>query len=363
MNKIGRNDPCPCGSGKKYKKCCEKGNVVTIDSLLEEETQRIQFTILDFAYTNYEWKLNHERDRAAQKYHLFTLEEAAVDILFDGWFVTTYPIEKGKTVIEDFIKKQLHTVKRHGVKEIISKWNQSQFVIGEVTEIEGNRVRVHDILRDQIFDFQDNSRLEVGDYAAGIALPYRENIVIPFSILFKFKKEFGTKYRRFLHSEYDSFNGSVQDYFKESYLRIVDHFMAINANPKSESEFEMVDIGELEWGSVNEKLAAEELVYFMEDYQVSNEVISLSLQLLSQYFEMRSPRIQNPSIYAASMFHLVAQYITFGHSFSQKELARHFDVSVGSISSRYLDMDEFIGEDLLRTIQSAKSNGNRQQLA
>ena len=23
-NKIGRNDPCPCGSGKKYKKCCRK---------------------------------------------------------------------------------------------------------------------------------------------------------------------------------------------------------------------------------------------------------------------------------------------------------------------------------------------------
>ncbi|VHO02136.1 SEC-C metal-binding domain-containing protein [Candidatus Rhabdochlamydia sp. T3358] len=23
MNKTGRNDPCPCGSGKKFKKCCE----------------------------------------------------------------------------------------------------------------------------------------------------------------------------------------------------------------------------------------------------------------------------------------------------------------------------------------------------
>ena len=21
-SKLGRNDPCPCGSGKKYKKCC-----------------------------------------------------------------------------------------------------------------------------------------------------------------------------------------------------------------------------------------------------------------------------------------------------------------------------------------------------
>ena len=23
--KIGRNDPCPCGSGKKFKKCCGSG--------------------------------------------------------------------------------------------------------------------------------------------------------------------------------------------------------------------------------------------------------------------------------------------------------------------------------------------------
>jgi uncharacterized protein len=22
VGKVGRNDPCPCGSGKKYKKCC-----------------------------------------------------------------------------------------------------------------------------------------------------------------------------------------------------------------------------------------------------------------------------------------------------------------------------------------------------
>jgi preprotein translocase subunit SecA len=24
VEKIGRNDPCPCGSGKKYKQCCGK---------------------------------------------------------------------------------------------------------------------------------------------------------------------------------------------------------------------------------------------------------------------------------------------------------------------------------------------------
>jgi len=24
--KVGRNDACPCGSGKKYKQCCGQGN-------------------------------------------------------------------------------------------------------------------------------------------------------------------------------------------------------------------------------------------------------------------------------------------------------------------------------------------------
>ncbi len=24
-SKLGRNDPCPCGSGKKYKRCCQRG--------------------------------------------------------------------------------------------------------------------------------------------------------------------------------------------------------------------------------------------------------------------------------------------------------------------------------------------------
>jgi hypothetical protein len=32
--KIGRNDPCPCGSGKKYKKCCLLKQDVSLDALL-----------------------------------------------------------------------------------------------------------------------------------------------------------------------------------------------------------------------------------------------------------------------------------------------------------------------------------------
>ena len=32
MKKLGRNDPCPCGSGKKYKQCCLKSENISRDS-------------------------------------------------------------------------------------------------------------------------------------------------------------------------------------------------------------------------------------------------------------------------------------------------------------------------------------------
>jgi hypothetical protein len=39
MMKIGRNDPCPCGSGKKYKKCCwEKDEAAAHASTVTAET-------------------------------------------------------------------------------------------------------------------------------------------------------------------------------------------------------------------------------------------------------------------------------------------------------------------------------------
>src|SRR5262249_17650375 len=33
-DKVGRNDPCPCGSGKKYKKCCGARSISSFDFLM-----------------------------------------------------------------------------------------------------------------------------------------------------------------------------------------------------------------------------------------------------------------------------------------------------------------------------------------
>ena len=39
--KVGRNDPCPCGSGKKYKKCCLGKDLATRDRQIKREDERL----------------------------------------------------------------------------------------------------------------------------------------------------------------------------------------------------------------------------------------------------------------------------------------------------------------------------------
>jgi hypothetical protein len=40
MAKIGRNDPCPCGSGKKYKECHQKDGEAFLAKLARREEKR-----------------------------------------------------------------------------------------------------------------------------------------------------------------------------------------------------------------------------------------------------------------------------------------------------------------------------------
>ncbi len=49
MEKTGRNDPCPCGSGKKYKKCCEaklSRKTAMSDRKIEDQTRTSGFSHL-----------------------------------------------------------------------------------------------------------------------------------------------------------------------------------------------------------------------------------------------------------------------------------------------------------------------------
>ena len=89
MSGIGRNDPCPCGSGKKYKRCCS--------AAFEAEERQIGTELVGAAQA-IEWLFEHHGEvvDAAIAIHFFGiddpdelsafLEELPRDLR--GWIVT-----------------------------------------------------------------------------------------------------------------------------------------------------------------------------------------------------------------------------------------------------------------------------------
>ncbi len=65
--KAGRNDPCPCGSGRKFKQCCERKASVA-------EIYEIEGVTISEATAHPEYLLTKERMREMRSYELFALE-------------------------------------------------------------------------------------------------------------------------------------------------------------------------------------------------------------------------------------------------------------------------------------------------
>ena len=77
--KIGRNDPCPCGSGKKYKKCCLHKATSPVTSLGRRKIRRTEGelvpALMEYAQKCYRPGAMHEA------WHEFTLwDDVPMDV-------------------------------------------------------------------------------------------------------------------------------------------------------------------------------------------------------------------------------------------------------------------------------------------
>lgn len=107
--KVGRNDPCPCGSGKKYKKCClnkdearksEKTSVTPKEIKLRD--QLVSFSAKERYKKDFE-KAYRLFWRRPFKEPLVLGENEEADFgFFADWFIHDFTLKNGLTIIEEF---------------------------------------------------------------------------------------------------------------------------------------------------------------------------------------------------------------------------------------------------------------------
>src|SRR5215212_3201626 len=107
MPKVGRNDPCPCGSGKKYKHChlpIEEAAQAeqlrlrrAVDTLLPKmiAAARARATAVPEAFSRF-WNGKYSLDQLEE---LGDLEGRGAE-RFLTWFAFDYPLDDGRTLAE-----------------------------------------------------------------------------------------------------------------------------------------------------------------------------------------------------------------------------------------------------------------------
>ena len=113
MSQAGRNDPCPCGSGKKYKKCCLLAASLPSGAYTQAERRSAQIALGRFG-----WRQEFDGDRAVAEARFWggavdlvpederpgVLEQGAV--FFQDWFTTDFRLAGGRTLLEQFLERE-----------------------------------------------------------------------------------------------------------------------------------------------------------------------------------------------------------------------------------------------------------------
>lgn len=166
---VGRNDRCPCGSGKKYKKCCESKNAVVVADVHADELERVlqsfyeeypeRKDIPEFIELANEWKSTLKS---------FLAEEMIEAIVLDEFF-----FHRRVDIWTGFLEKQRKKQVRPSVLQALKEWQKPRLFIGEVTEVEVDYMIVKSILDDELIHLQRESDKPVspGAYLNCFLLP------------------------------------------------------------------------------------------------------------------------------------------------------------------------------------------------
>ena len=164
---VGRNDPCPCGSGKKYKKCCEGKQQTTSSTVFHEEIENVLQTF----YTNYPERKDIREfielvqawaPKLEKKLHRELVEAVALD----EYFFHQRP-EIWTNYLQTMAKKMI----RPSTIELLKTWTNPIFFIGTVETVEDKYFTAVSALDGTMYMIQKRKPKTDSNWDARIRIP------------------------------------------------------------------------------------------------------------------------------------------------------------------------------------------------
>ncbi|MFA9557092.1 YecA family protein [Evansella sp. AB-rgal1] len=335
MSKLGRNEPCPCGSGQKYKKCCIKKQVqpATLDSSAQQQLQQFLPKLLDFSKT-FDRELQPLYDRYTATYRNLHESDARAfsQILFHWLIFNANIFEDDRTVVQRFIEQE-RSHYADNVIEIIERWGQVAPTL-YLVEKQGETASLKDCFNNFIVVPEQTdalNKLDAGDFLFGYVYPTATGVVLGTDSLLIPEKyvslclhEYGELYRNYKEGEETEQSFVTRNF--PTIIGILVYILEQKDNTIHKTNKSAKNVYEVFYKNSS-----------LEDYP-SNTILTAKNNWLT-YYEKTEPKIQKPEVFAAVLEYWVSKQENQWTNISQKSLGEKYGVSPATISSRYKELE------------------------
>jgi tetratricopeptide (TPR) repeat protein len=340
--KVGRNDLCPCGSGKKYKKCCGVNEVISLTQVLESDIDDLEKKLLHFALRNYGNQIEESFENFQQEYDLNNDDEVKFfEFVHTIWFTLFAKTDQGGTILDQFITSELRKIKRPKLKQVVQSWKNARVFFGTIISIEDNNYIIEDLFSSERLEAVVVTNLEKqyeqNGFFAAILLPFDQKFVFfpaPFDLP-SLDSESAAEFIRQAYSEsnYDNRNDFMTEFFMELMYDL----------PEVGAHYE---INEMEWTEPVFQEVAELFQTELEHIGVEQDIIDTGIYLWNLFCHKKQKKIKNPNIYVGALHYFISTFAPMETNYTQKQLAEKYGVSYGSLSSVYRELEDTLAEDL-----------------
>ncbi|WP_027965228.1 tetratricopeptide repeat protein [Halalkalibacillus halophilus] len=319
--KVGRNDPCPCGSGKKYKKCCENDNVISFNQdHVKKELAEIWEEVMQHSIEKYP-QFMEKADQSNM-----------MDVLKQLHLTLAHANKEGE--VARFVTKKQKQVKRKSIYDTLEEWKNVTFTVLQASEsisMDDQYVKVEDYFTGEKWSLYKGSmssdEIKKGEYISGHCLKWLDEVrLAPLGIpgdqltMDQINKQLQLRKdensRKLLNAYlqdaliiwFEAFDNSAYD--------------RISAFPKA-------------------KQVMDELLQRIGTTSKHSEEKELIQMMWLNYFRDKQPNFNKPTIMAGALHYYYNYFILSPHKqedLTIKALANLYNVSASSLSKRIDDI-------------------------